>query len=496
MKQKFDFSEAEKLLASILSQKKLKDCPNINTLFDIAASAENAKSFAGSVNTDNFFDLGQVLKKNGTADQMHEYLDVFRHNSFLTRIYEEDRWTQLILDLIQKSNFTFSALFNQRLKKHADKLLFTVMEPGSQKDYTWQQTGELVQNYARLLLALLGSGPELKSVAFLCKNSLDMALLDLACLTTGIENVMIPANSVQIHIEYILNYTKPKLLIISDVELLNNILPMFAKFDFLESILLLENGNKHPEGVYTLSQAPELIDGVDPKMIQKYSHQKNLQDRATIMFTSGTTGNPKGIMFSYQNIVFKRFARAMAIPEIGDDDVYLSYLPLYHTFGRWLELTGSVFWCARYVFMENPSAEAMLDNMKRIKPSIFISIPKKWYQLYERIQSEVDIFKDDEGTIRSAVNKLTGGRLHWGLSAAGHLDVEVFEFFQRNGIELMSGFGMTEATGGITMTPPGGYRPNSLGKALPGVELKFLDDGELLIRGPYVMIGYVNPEED
>jgi len=495
MKQKINLGKVEKLLASILSQKKLKDNPDLITFFDLAASAENAKSFAGSVNTDNFFALGQLLIKNGTADHMHEYLDVFRHNSFLTRIYEEDRWAQLILDLIQKSNFNFSALFNQRLEKHANKILFTVMEPGSQKDYTWQQTGELVQKYARLLLALLGSESKLKSIAFLCKNSLDMALLDLACLTTGIENVMIPANSVQVHIEYILNYTKPKVLIVSDVELLNNILPMFAKFDFLDSILLLENGNQYPEGVYTLSQVPELIDGVDQEMVQKYTNQKSVQDRATIMFTSGTTGNPKGIMFSYQNIVFKRFARAMAIPEIGEDDVYLSYLPLYHTFGRWLELTGSIFWCARYVFMENPSAEAMLDNMKRIKPSIFISIPKKWYQLYERIQSEVDIFKDDEGTIRSAVKKLTGGRLHWGLSAAGHLDVEVFEFFQRNGIELMSGFGMTEATGGITMTPPGGYRPKSLGKALPGVELKFLDDGELIIRGPYVMMGYVNPEE-
>jgi long-chain acyl-CoA synthetase len=495
MKQKINLGQIEKILASIIRQKKLIDNPNTNTFFDFVSSTENAKSFAGTVNTDQLFALGKLLNENGSTEQIHEFLDIFRHSSFLTRIYEEDRWAQLILDLIQRSNFTFCTLFNQRLRKYADKILFTVMEPGSQKDYTWQQTGEMVQKYARLLLALLGPGPELKSVAFLCKNSLDMALLDLACLTTGIENVMIPANSVQMHIEYILNYTKPKVLIVSDMELLNNILPLFAKFNFLESILLLKNGNQHSEGVYTLDQVQDLIDSVDLNMIQKYADLKNVQDRATIMFTSGTTGNPKGIMFSYQNIVFKRFARAMAIPRIGEDDVYLSYLPLYHTFGRWLELTGSVFWCARYVFMENPSAEAMLDNMKRIRPSIFISIPKKWYQLYERVQSEVDIFKDDEETIKTAVKKLTGGRLQWGLSAAGHLDVEVFEFFQRNGIELMSGFGMTEATGGITMTPPGGYRPNSLGKALPGVELKFLDDGELLIRGPYVMMGYVNPEE-
>ncbi|HEM49455.1 MAG TPA: hypothetical protein ENO27_04505, partial [Caldithrix sp.] len=92
--------------------------------------------------------------------------------------------------------------------------------------------------------------------------------------------------------------------------------------------------------------------------------------------------------------------------------------------------------------------------------------------------------------ILEKVKEITGGELRWGLSAAGYLEPDVFTFFQRNGVELMSGFGMTEATGGITMTPPNQYIENSLGKALPGIELKIADDGELLIRGPYVMMGY------
>jgi acyl-CoA synthetase (AMP-forming)/AMP-acid ligase II len=91
------------------------------------------------------------------------------------------------------------------------------------------------------------------------------------------------------------------------------------------------------------------------------------------------------------------------------------------------------------------------------------------------------------------VRHVTSGSLRWGLSAAGHLDAEVFRFFQRNGVELLSGFGMTEATGGITMTPPGGYRDDSLGCALPGIELRVASDGELLVRGPYVMEGYLEP---
>ncbi|MBD3334060.1 MAG: GNAT family N-acetyltransferase, partial [Candidatus Eisenbacteria bacterium] len=81
---------------------------------------------------------------------------------------------------------------------------------------------------------------------------------------------------------------------------------------------------------------------------------------------------------------------------------------------------------------------------------------------------------------------VTGGRLRWGLSAAGYLDPDVFRFFQSHGVDLVSGFGMTEATGGITMTPPGRYRTWSVGLPLPGIEVKLAEDGELLIRGPYV----------
>ena len=87
------------------------------------------------------------------------------------------------------------------------------------------------------------------------------------------------------------------------------------------------------------------------------------------------------------------------------------------------------------------------------------------------------------------------GQLRWGLSAAGYLDPEIFRFFQRYGVELMSGFGMTEATGGITMTVPGAYVEDSLGVPLPGIEAELADDGELVIRGPYVMMGYLDDPE-
>ena len=131
--------------------------------------------------------------------------------------------------------------------------------------------------------------------------------------------------------------------------------------------------------------------------------------------------------------------------------------------------------------------------MRRFRPTVFISVPKKWMELQGAVGRLVPLDTASDDEIATAVRHVTSGSLRWGLSAAGHLDSEVFRFFQRYGVELLSGFGMTEATGGITMTPPGGYRDDSLGCALPGIELRLAPDGELLVRGPYVMEGYLEP---
>jgi long-subunit acyl-CoA synthetase (AMP-forming) len=223
--------------------------------------------------------------------------------------------------------------------------------------------------------------------------------------------------------------------------------------------------------------------------VRERADRVRIDDLATVMYTSGTTGTPKGIQFSQRNLVFKRFARALAIPEIGENDVFLCYLPLFHTFGRFLEMLGCVFWGATYCFLRNPSAEGLLRGMQRHRPTVFISVPKKWMQLHEAITHHADPVHATDEALLEATRKVTGGRLRWGISAAGYLDPDVFRFFHRQGVELMSGFGMTEATGGITMTPPGEYKESSLGPALPGIEVRLAEDGELCIRGPYVMRG-------
>ncbi len=454
--------------------------------------------FIKVIPTEKFYEFGEILVHHGNSDVnfqiIHNYLDIFRRSEFLTRIYNERKWDKLIEELIRKSNLRVKELFEQRAKFYQTKPLLVNIEGEKILEEDWIKVQKDVEKFSKSLKVLLNNYSEETKVAFLLENSKEMIKLDLACLTSGIVNMMIASNSVPEHIELILNQAEAKVIFIADEKQLSKIKSVMNNLKFLDKIVIL-NGTSIDENIVNFEDFVDLSKNYN--QIQSFYDSKiyNVDEIATIMYTSGTTGEPKGILFSYMNIVYKRFCRAMAIPGIEDSDRFLAFLPLFHTFGRYLEMMGTIFWGAEYVFMENPSVEAMIKNMNLIKPTVFISIPKKWIQLYEEITARVNIELDDEEEINAAVVAVTGGKLRFGLSAAGYLPPDIFMFFQRYNIELMSGFGMTEATGGITMTPIRLYKENSLGKALPGIELKLGNDGELLIKGAYVTLGYYKRDD-
>lgn len=495
-------ADLQKEFARVVNDKHFHDISETSVWLNILEglfSSGFAGLFMEKIDKDLFYSFGENLSSipadsdPKVVSVIHNYLNLFRYSVFLQKIYNERRWDNLIHSLIIQSSYTFDVLFGQRVEQYKKKALFRIIKDQKTIDFNWQKTEENVAVYRSSISHLLY---ELQSengfAAFLLENSLDMAFLDLACLTSGTVNVMIPANSVAEHITFILNQTKAPVLFVNDEKQLAKIRSIKHQVPYLKTAVMLK-GNAVEDWVINFEEFKAMSSG------EKIKNDMVIQpdSLATIMYTSGTTGEPKGIMFSHTNIVYKRFCRAMAIPAIDENDRFLAFLPLYHTFGRWLEMVGAIFWGAEYYFMENPAVETMIENMQLVKPTIFISIPKKWIQLYEYITARVDIEADDDDKISKVVSETTGGSLKWGISAAGYLPPDVFRFLQRYGVELMSGFGMTEATGGITMTPPFEYRENSLGKALPGIEIKLKEDGEILIRGPYVMMNYYNqkPEE-
>jgi long-subunit acyl-CoA synthetase (AMP-forming)/GNAT superfamily N-acetyltransferase len=423
-------------------------------------------------------------------------LDVLRRSSLLVRIAATGAvtpWADRMLRLIEASNFTFGPLFEQRVAGYGSRALFELPGNGG-RTVSWHQAAGRVGLISRGLLALVADTGE-RPVAILSENRLEMALTDLACLTAGIVNVMIPATATDSEVGYILEHSGAGTVIVSNALQLKKVANCRDRIPHLGHVVTFETSASGARDVLSFDDLLGRASEQSSEALGERRASVAISDLATVMYTSGTTGRPKGIRFSQRNIVFKRFARALALPEIGDKDRFLSYLPLFHTFGRFLELCGAVFWGATYRFAESPAIDTLVREMKEYRPTVFISIPMKWTQLHERIRHEIDVESADDEEIAATTRRLTGGSLRWGLSAAGYLDPEVFRFFHRNGIELMSGFGMTEATGGITMTPPGTYDDDSLGLPLPGIEVDLADDGEMVIRGPYVMIGYLDDPE-
>jgi len=442
------------------------------------------------------FKLGERLlqcylksKKNEEKyrELLFEFLNFSRSTAVLKLISKkqtENKWFGLLLSIIEKSNYTIGHLFEQRAKQYNNKSLFQEINGGKIIKHSWKEIHHKVNAIATSLLKLQSKSKGNTRVALLCENSLEMVCIDLACLVSGIVNVLIPRNSVSQTVEYILNQSQANILFLSDEKRLPELVERLPKLKYLQKIILLKKKKGTAEKVITFTNFLEYGDDRGPDLIKQAIDAVKVSDLATIMYTSGTTEVPKGIMFSQLNLVSKRFARALALPEISDKDRFLCYLPLFHTFGRFFEMLGCVFWGSSYTFVESTKIETLIQNMQLIKPTTFISIPKKWIQLYEKARDDYDD--------KNSVSEITGGRLKWGLSAAGYLDPDIFQFFQENGVELMSGFGMTEATGGITLTPPFKYKQNSVGPALPGIEIRLTSEGEMKIRGPYVMLGYLD----
>jgi len=418
-------------------------------------------------------------------------LDGVRRRTFTTALDPTaiEPWTRLVLRAVREADYTFGDLLRSREETDPKTVALRVLGPDA-GELTVAELSRRTRAIARGLLALVDGDPGAK-VAILSENCLEAALSDLACLSHGILDFPLPANVVAEQVVFMLRHSGARVLLVQDEDQLAKVLPSLTALPDLEEVVVFSPAAAERHGLLSLGQMVSQGADFDDAVRAGRAASVKATDVATVMYTSGTTGKPKGIVFTHENLVSKRFCRAFALPKVNEGDVFLCYLPLYHTFGRWLELTGSLFWGATYVFARSTAQASLLEDFKRVKPTVFISVPKKWMELHEAAVWEAG--SDHPEDLAAHLRGITGGRLRHGLSAAGYLDPAVFRAFHAAGTELCSGYGMTEATGGITMTPPGEYLDDSVGRLLPGIESRRADDGELLIRGPYVSPGYYRP---
>jgi long-chain acyl-CoA synthetase len=248
---------------------------------------------------------------------------------------------------------------------------------------------------------------------------------------------------------------------------------------------------------------------------------------ATIIYTSGTTGEPKGVMLSHANLASNVKAGA-AVLQLSEQDVALSFLPLSHSFERtvsYIYLLSGV----TVVFAE--SLDTIARDIAKVRPTLFTGVPRLYEKLHARIiekgqaeagfKSTIFNWAVGAGAARggaelrgrsvgvlgslqaSVADRLVfakirdglGGRVRYMVSGSAPLPVAIAEFFQGIGIPIVEGYGLTETSPILTVNPPAAPRAGTVGRAIPGVDLRIAADGEILARGPNIMSGYYHKPE-
>jgi long-chain acyl-CoA synthetase len=416
----------------------------------------------------------------------YEYLHLTSRPRFLLSLPTRDhrnRWAETTFEIIRRSDFRLLDMFQRRVDAHPDRPLFQELPDTESRSWSYGQIARRLEGIAAIFSS---AQPEPPRLAIISENNVDSACCDLTCLFYGIFVAPLSVHFDAATLAWIFDRLRINLVVTDSDDQRQLLTFVRGRVRSPFKVFVIGETSDQPKGDEVLLSAAVAEIGSDhARDILSVRKGRGLDDTATVMFTSGSTGMPKGICFTEYNLLSKRFARGAALPRVGDTETLLCYLPLYHTFGRYLELLGSVYWGGTYVFAGSPSAETLLAGLKQVQPTGLIGVPFRWAQLRDHCLERMSRSASDRQQ-EEIFRRIVGERLHWGLSAAGHLEPKVFHFFNRHGVALCSGFGMTEATGGVTMTPPGEYFDESVGIPLPGITTRLSEHGELLIAGPYI----------
>ncbi|MFM7739557.1 MAG: AMP-binding protein, partial [Planctomycetota bacterium] len=222
------------------------------------------------------------------------------------------------------------------------------------------------------------------------------------------------------------------------------------------------------------------------RWLQTAAGQIGAADLLTILYTSGTTGDPKGVMLTQRNVVANAYSKCATLP-LGPEDIRVCWLPLSHIFARVCDLvTGILAGCETVL---SRGRDFVLDECRQFHPTYMNAVPYFYERCY-RLLLQAGQLNNNE-----ALGKLLGGQIRICNCGGAPLADHVFDYFREAGIGLVTGYGLTEAAPVVTSNRPGAWRRGSVGQVISGVEIKLAEDGEVLARGENIMPGYYrNPD--
>ena len=382
---------------------------------------------------------------------------------------------------------------------------------------TWQEVMELA---GRWQAALRRDGFEPgERVAVMLRNSLEWAAFDLAALGLGLVTVPLFVNDRPDNFAYIIESTDARLLLIDGIEHWQRITAVHQRLGSLRRIVSVkpacEGGDCDPR----LVDLEHWLPATAPPYASIDIHPDAL---ATIVYTSGTTGNPKGVMLTHANILNNAFAGVSVVP-IHPGDLFLSFLPLSHTLERTVGyylpiMTGS---CVAHV----RSFERLAEDLRAVRPTVIVAVPRVFERIHQRISARLAAgprwkrrlfeltvalgwrrFQTLQGRepwapalllwplldrlFARPVRQALGGRVRLAISGGAPLSSEISRTFIALGVTIIQGYGLTETSPVVSVNTERDNRPETVGRPLPGVEVALAEQNELLVRGPNLMVGY------
>lgn len=372
-------------------------------------------------------------------------------------------------------------LLATRLAESADRTAIWT-KSGEWRSRSWHAVG---QDVSRMASWLISRGIERGDcVAQLSENRYEWLIADLAMHVVGAVHVPIHAPLTGEQAAFQIRDSGTKLVLVSTAEHLEKLV---AQSEYLPHALQCFSYEKCDQAIgaqpckQVLAELPAYDEGAANALLAAAVAETNGDTLATILYTSGTTGEPKGVMLSNRNLVSNTLAATEPFAQ-GPEDLRLAFLPLSHIFARTCDLYT---WLASGSQLALAQArETVIADCADMRPTLMNGVP----YFFEKVVNALAAV--DFTTSPNALRDLLGGRIRCCCSGGAALPTHVFDFFTKHGVPLLQGYGLTESSPVITLSSEQSVRRGAVGRAIPDVEVRIADDGEILTRGPHVMLGY------